>query len=75
MIEQLLKEKDITTPLDLFGGSGALTNFIADYCYKNNLSLDLRYNDIDAGKRNFFNCFQESPKNLRDKCEKLLRFL
>ena len=72
MIEQLLKEKDITTPLDLFGGSGALTNFIADYCYKNNLSLDLRYNDIDAGKRNFFNCFQESPKNLRDKCEKLL---
>ena len=72
MIEQLLKEKDITTPLDLFGGSGALTNFIADYCYKNNLSLELRYNDIDADKRNFFKCFQESPESFRAKCEKLL---
>lgn len=72
MIDQLLKEKDITTTLDLFGGSGCLTNYIADYCYKNNLSLELRYNDIDAGKRNFFKCFQESPESFRDKCERLL---
>lgn len=72
MFEQLLEEKDIETTLDLFGGSGVLTGYIQDYCCKNNLILESRYNDLDKNKLNFFKQLTTSPKELKRKCRKLL---
>ena len=73
MTEQLLAEKDIETTLDLFGGSGVLTGYIQDYCYKNNLTVESRYNDLDKNKINFFRQLTASPKELEKKCRKLLK--
>lgn len=72
MCDQLLAEKDIETTLDLFGGSGVLTGYIQDYCYKNSLNLESRYNDLDKNKHNFFKQLTTSPKELERKCRKLL---
>lgn len=72
MFDQLLAEKDIETTLDLFGGSGVLTGYIQDYCYKNSLNLESRYNDLDKNKLNFFKQLTTSPKELERKCRKLL---
>lgn len=72
MFEQLLEEKDIETTLDLFGGSGVLTGYIQDYCYKNNLNVESRYNDLDENKINFFKQVTVSTKELERKCRKLL---
>lgn len=70
--KQLLEEKDIETTLDLFGGSGVLTGYIQDYCYKNNLDIESRYNDFDKNKLNFFEQLTKSPQQLERKCRKLL---
>lgn len=70
--KQLLEEKDIETTLDLFGGSGILTGYLQDYCYKNNLTFESRYNDFDENKLNFFEQLTTSPKELEIKCRKLL---
>lgn len=72
MFDQLLTEKDIETTLDLFGGSGVLTGYIQDYCSKNNLNLESRYNDLDKNKLNFFKQLTTFPKELEHKCRKLL---
>lgn len=72
MCDQLLAEKDIETTLDLFGGSGVLTGYIQDYCSKNNLNLESRYNDLDKNKLNFFKQLTMFPKELEHKCRKLL---
>lgn len=70
--KQLLEEKDIETTLDLFGGSGVLTGYIQDYCYKNNLDIESSYNDFDENKLNFFEQLTKSPQQLERKCRKLL---
>ena len=72
MFDQLLTEKDIETTLDLFGGSGVLTGYIQDYCSKNNLNLESRYNDLDKNKLKFFKQLTTFPKELEHKCRKLL---
>ena len=72
MCDQLLAEKDIETTLDLFGGSGVLTGYIQDYCSKNNLNLESRYNDLDKNKLKFFKQLTTFPKELEHKCRKLL---
>ena len=72
--KQLFAEKDIETTLDLFGGSGVLTGYVQDYCYKNNLNVESRYNDLDENKINFFKQLTTSPpKKLESKCRKLLK--
>ena len=72
MFDQLLTEKDIETTLDLFGGSGVLTGYIQDYCSKNNLNLESRYNDLYKNKLKFFKQLTTFPKELEHKCRKLL---
>lgn len=72
MFEQPLEEKNTETTLDLFGGSGVLTGYVQDYCYKNNLTLESRYNDLDENKLNFFKQLTKSPKGLEKKCRQLL---
>ena len=72
MFDQLLTEKDIETTLDLFGGSGVFTGYIQDYCSKNNLNLESRYNDLDKNKLKFFKQLTTFPKELEHKCRKLL---
>lgn len=73
MTEQLLAEKDIETTLDLFGGSGVLTGYIQDHCYKNNLTVESRYNDLDKNKINFFKQLTTSPQKLEKECRKFLK--
>lgn len=72
MFEQLLAEKDIKITLDLFGGSGVLTGYMQDYCYKNGITLRSIYNDLDDEKINFFKQLKASPQELENKCRKLL---